>query len=170
MKPLQLPQAFDENEWFVIIAIIIAYSVIFWLPKRFPLSLTILLLLFGSTVARIYDHLLSSPDLHLYHIMDTSHYELFDVIAYLLYGPFSYIYIYLYERLNIQGFWILVYIVTFSLFGTMFEGLTVLFDVFNYHGWELTYSFTVYLMVQSTFILIFYRPIKRFYRLQSTTK
>ncbi|MFS0616019.1 hypothetical protein [Lederbergia ruris] len=169
MMPLQLPTTFDENEWFIIIGLILSYSLILWLPKRFPLSLTILLLLFGSTVARIYDHLLSSPDLNLYNIMDSRKYELFDVISYFLYAPFSYLYIYFYEKLNVRGFWILLYIVISSIIGTLFEGVNALFHVFNYHGWKLSYSFSVYLGVQAL-TLLFYHMIKHFHHRQTTNK
>lgn len=169
MLPLQLPKSFDGNEWFIIIAITLSYSLILWLPKRFPLGLTILLLLFGSTIARIYDHLLSSPDLNLYHIMDSSKYELFDVISYFLYAPFSYLYVYLYERLNVRGLWILLYIVISSIIGTLFEGVNALFHVFNYHGWKLTYSFSVYLFVQAL-TLLFYHMVKQAHHLRPTNQ
>lgn len=165
MNILQLPEAFDKNEWFIIITILISYAFILWLPKRFPLGLTILMLLFSSTVARVYDNFLSSPDLDLYNIMDSAKLELFDIISYFLYAPFAYLYVYLYDKLHVRGFWILFYIIICSLFATAFEGVTVLFNIFNYTGWKLTYSFSVYLSVQSL-TLLFYHRVKRFYYLQ----
>jgi hypothetical protein len=163
---MPLPQEFDQNEWFLIIALIISFTLILFLPRRFPLSITILIMLFSITVARLSDHLLAGPNIDLYNLMDTGKYDLFDLFLYFLYAPFGYLFVYLYEKLNIKGFWILLYIIICSIAGTMIEGLCVLFDVFNYKGWKLSYSFCFYLAVQAL-TLLFYHYIKRSHHLLS---
>lgn len=152
---LPLPIKFDGNEWFVIIGILISYFVIFLLPGRFPHSVTVLFLLIGTTIARLSDHFLASPKLDLYNIMDTPNYDLFDLITYFLYAPFSYLFIYFYDKWKIKGYWILLYLLLCTSGGTIFEWVNKEFGVFTYKGWHLSYSFTIYLAVQS-FVLLFY--------------
>ncbi len=152
---MMLPQRFDENEWFVIIVTLLSYSVLLLIPKHLPKSIMIMVMLFSSTVARLFDHLLSSPKLNLYDLMDAPKYEVFDLLTYLLYPPFAYVFIYLFNKLKIRGFWIVLYILLWSIVGTMFEWLTVIFGIFNYNNWKLSYSFTVYLIVQSLTLLFF---------------
>ncbi|MBB2482571.1 hypothetical protein H5P36_20580 [Bacillus sp. APMAM] len=152
---LPLPQKFDENEWFVIIGIIISYTIVFLLPKRFPISISILLMMFGSTVARISDHLLAAPRVDMYNLMDTPKFDLFDLVLNLFYAPFAYLFIYFFDKFRIKGFTILFYIIGCTLVGTMFEWLTKQFHVFIYEGWQLAYSFTVYFIIQSLTLLLF---------------
>jgi hypothetical protein len=168
---MPLPQKFDQNEWFLLIGIILSYTIIFLLPKRFPLSLSVLMMLFGATVARLSDHLLASPRLDLYNLMDTRKFDLFDLITYFYYAPFSYLFVYVYSRLQIKGFWVLGYIIIWSLVGTIFEWINKEFHVFSFHGWKLPYSFTVYLITQCLTLLL-YQYIKRIYaiRVSGTTR
>ncbi|PKR84667.1 hypothetical protein [Heyndrickxia camelliae] len=152
---MPLPHKFDENEWFVIIGIIISYTIFFLLPKRFPINITILLMMFGSVVARFSDHLLAGPGVDLYNLMDTPNFELFDLILYLFYAPFSYFFVYFFEKFGIKGFGTLFYIIGCTLGGTMVEWLTKQFHVFNYNGWHLAYSFTVYLIIQTLTLFLY---------------
>ena len=57
--------------------------------------------------------------------------------------------------LLIFRYWIAVYIVIWSTFGTAFEWLSSYFKVFIYKGWKPTYSFTFYLFIQSLTLLFF---------------
>src|SRR5690606_35876860 len=133
---MPLPQKFDQNEWFIIISLAVGVVTVILLPRRFPLSVSILLMVFASTVARTLDHLLAGPTVDVYNITDTGKYDLFDLITYTLYAPFAYIFVYIFDRFNIKGYWILLYLVIASLIATLYEWLCVLFDVFNYKGWN----------------------------------
>ncbi len=164
---MPLPNAFDANEIFVLICIIVFYSVFFMLPKRIPWSITIILMLFGILLARFADHLMAGPSINFYDIMDWDKYELFDVLLYLLYAPFAYFFLYLYERLHIRGFFIPIFIVLFSIFAIVFEWINVLFGVFHYKNWELRYSVSVYLLAQVT-LLLFYQILKHKYNKELT--
>lgn len=62
----------------------------------------ILIVLFSATIARIADHVLAGPPLDLYDLMDSGKFEMFDIFSYLLYGPFAYIYLYIYEKFKIK--------------------------------------------------------------------
>lgn len=152
---MPLPENFDQNEWFVLISLLISYAVVFFLPKRFPVSIAVIIMLFALNVARLFDHLLSTPHLELYTMMDTGKYELFDLLLYLLYPPFAYLFVYLFDRLRVRGYWIVFYLVVSSGFGTFFEWINVKFHVFQYFGWKLPYSFTVYLVTQTLTLLLF---------------
>jgi hypothetical protein len=166
---MPLPVKFDQNEWFIIVSIIIAYSITFFLPRRFPSGITVLIMLFGPTVARLFDHFLASPKLDLYTLTDTTKYDLFDLITYFLYAPFSYFFVYIYDRLKVKGYWTILYILLCTSFGTIYEWISTLFHVFKYNGWKLNYSFTVYLLTQC-FALLFYHLVKRNYYLLSKEK
>ena len=162
---MPLPEKFDVNEWFLIGCVIISYLVVTFLPKRFPRSITVLFLLIGTTIARLSDHLLASPKLDLYNIMDTPNYDFFDLITYFLYAPFSYLFVYFYDKWKIKGYWILVYLLLCTSGGTLFEWVNKEFGVFTYKGWRLSYSFSVYMAVQC-FVLLFFHLVVRHNRRQ----
>jgi hypothetical protein len=153
---MPLPVKFDENEWFLISCILISYSVIFRLPKRFAFSQNVLFMLFGPTVARLSDHLLASPKIDLYTLMDTTDYDLFDFFTYLLYAPFSYLFVYFYDKWNIKGYKIILYIFLCSIGGAGFEWVNKMFHVFTYKGWQLPFSFSVYLVTQCLSLLFYH--------------
>lgn len=164
---LTFPQKMDQNEWCVIIAIFISYAIILFLPRRFPFSITILIMLFGTTVARISDYLLAVSKLDLYTVMDSEKYELFDLIIYILYAPFAYIFVYVYDKYNIKGYWVLFYILICTLGATIYEHINKVFHVFTYHGWKLLYSLSVYLFVQCIALLYFHLIRKLHHRTAS---
>ncbi len=65
---LVLPEDFDTNEWFITISIAVTYTFMLSLPKRFPLSITLLMLLFSMTYAQVIDHILAETKFDLYDI------------------------------------------------------------------------------------------------------
>ncbi|WP_010677720.1 hypothetical protein [Bacillus timonensis] len=162
MNLLPLPNEVSTNEWFVIISLIVSYSVFFFLPRRkFPMSIIILILLFSATISRIADHLFAGPPLDLYDLMDNGNFEMFDILTYLLYGPFALFFIYLYEKFKIKQIYTFLYIMAFSIFSVVYEWITVLFGVFTFKEWRSIYSFPVYLFVQSL-IILYYHLLKLF--------
>lgn len=163
MNLLPLPIEFSKNEWFVILSLIASYSVFFLPRRKFSLSIIILILVFSATIARISDHLLAGPPLDLYDLMDSSRFEMFDIFSYLLYGPFAYIYLYLYEKFKIKHIYTFLYIVAFSIFSVGYEWITVVFGVFTFKEWKSIYSFPVYLFVTSLTIL-YYRFLRVFFK------
>jgi len=159
---MPLPVEFNENEWFVLIACVLSYAVLFLLPKKIPNSLAVLIFVYSFCVARLYDTLIASPWVDFYDIMDTGKYDLFDIILYLLYAPFGYFFIYGYETFNVKGYGIILYILLWSVLGTGFEYVNVIFDVFQYKNWRLQYSFTVYFITQAGTIAL-YAFLKKMY-------
>ncbi|SET35775.1 hypothetical protein SAMN05421676_104157 [Salinibacillus kushneri] len=161
---MTLPENFDQNEWFIIIGVVITYTLVILFPKRFPLSMVILVMLFAIICARVTDHMMASPAVNYYDIMDTGSYELFDLLVYIFYAPFSYFFVYFLEKFKIRDYWQIGYIILWSFIAIGFESVNVYFDVFNYHEWRLTYSFPMYFVIQ-IMTMLFYYFIKHHYYL-----
>jgi hypothetical protein len=158
---LPLPREFDQNEWYIILSTIALMILLIKLPKRFPGSVTVLLIMFTVSVARVTDHLLAGPHKDFYDIMDTGKYELFDLLSYIPYAPFGYVFIYLYDKYQLKGFHLTLYIVCCSLGGILFEKLvsTSYIEFLQYKNWNVINSLPVYLTVQPLTIL-FFRLVK----------
>ncbi|TVY03951.1 hypothetical protein [Paenibacillus cremeus] len=161
---IPLPTKFDQNELLVIGFLIILILLLWLLPKRFPTSVTILILSFSIGISRIVDHSLAGPQIDFYDVMDTGDYELFDFFCYILYAPFAYVFVYLYDKWNIRGMYILLYITACSFVGIVFEWFTTTpyIHFFIYKQWSILYSFPIYLFIQSC-TLLFYHVLKRIY-------
>ncbi|QHS22413.1 hypothetical protein GWK91_05350 [Virgibacillus sp. MSP4-1] len=152
---MTLPEHFDQNEWFVLTGVILSYLLVYLLPRRFPISVMILVMLFAIVCARFLDHMMAAPSIDLYDIMDKGSYELFDLVLYSFYAPFAYLYIFLFDKFKIKGIWTGLYILIWSLIAIGFERVNMYLGVFHYHGWKVAYSFPVYLAVQSLTLLFF---------------
>lgn len=160
---LPLPEKFDANEW-AIIAVFIGSFLLLLLPKRFPVSMSFLLMIFSSFTARTLDHILAAPMLDLYDVMDTEKYELFGVLTYFLYAPFAYLFVYFHDALKIKHLRTVGYIFIWSLMALGVEWIATKMNVFTYKQWHLGYSFPVYLLIQYLTIL-FFRYLKKVYHL-----
>jgi hypothetical protein len=152
---LPLPIKFDANEWFILLSIGLGYSWLLFTPRRYPRSISVLIILFTETFAIILDHALAPPPLDLYDINDTPKYELMDVITYLIYSPFSLLTVYLYDKLNPRGIYFTAYVICWSAFCVAFEWASVKCHVFTFHYWNLVYSFSVYLIMTTLQISFF---------------
>ncbi|ARU60730.1 hypothetical protein CBW65_06240 [Tumebacillus avium] len=166
---ISLPQDFDLNEWAVIGFLLLTAWIAWRLPKRFPLSLTIPLLLFSLATARTFDHLLAGPFLHdLYDIMDWNKLDAGDLMTYAMYTPTAYIFVYFYDRWAVKGLWVPAYILGWSLLSAGIEWLLHLANVFQYKEWEIGYSFAVYIFVQPLTLWLFH-VLQNEKRVSSTT-
>lgn len=152
---LPLPKQMDENEWIFIISFIALAAIIYWLPKKFPTSITWLLFIFGGTVPRIFDKVLASPKTDYYDVFDTGKYELFDLISYPLYSLFAYLFVYFYHHYRFKNYKFVIFIIVSSALGTVYEYICSLFNMFHYKEWNIFFSFTVYLIVQPLTILFY---------------
>jgi apolipoprotein N-acyltransferase len=166
---LPFPEKFDENEWMLIVTIIGGVLLYKFLPKRFPHSMAFLIMVFSSFYSRTVDHVLASPFLDFYDVMDNPKYEFFGVFTYFMYAPFAYIFIYFFDKYNLKGMKAALYILGFSLFGTGFEWISTKLHIFTLKEWKTAYSFTVYLFVQYCTVL-FFLYLKRIYRLPKTSE
>jgi hypothetical protein len=151
---MPLPIKFDTNEIFIIvIGIILTLIAVKLLPNRFTYTTSIILYLHKIAVAIVVDHLLAGPPLDLYDVMDTSKFEFFDLIIYFfVYGPFTYIIIYIYDKWfyhkSLLKKFIYLLLITLINIGSEFIGTKL--NIYMYKGWKLYYSIPVYLIVYST--------------------
>jgi hypothetical protein len=76
-----------------------------------------------------------------YDIMDGPKYTVMDLVAYLLYAPFGYFFIYFYLSLRVRGIGTVFYVLAFSALSVGFEWLCHAVGVFHYkNGYRILYS------------------------------
>lgn len=149
---------FNANEWFVILTLCIGIACIVFFPKRFGRQMTVVFYMCGVYSGFFFDHSLSVMPVNFYDVNDASKFQIMDFISYLGYGPFSYFFFYIYDRLQIRPSRAPIYILVWSLFSVGCEWLAVLCGVFHYqHGYMLAYSFPIYLFVQSCWAALYHR-------------
>ncbi|RIX60083.1 hypothetical protein D3P08_00370 [Paenibacillus nanensis] len=150
MKTIIYDNQFNGNELFVLGLIIAGFSMIWLLPKTFSPLQTIFNLMIGVTFGLIFDHTLHVPPFDLYDTGDSSKYEWFDILSYLMYSPFGYLFIYGVERLRINGITVIGYIALWTCFSILVEWLGEEVGLFHYkNGYKLLYSIPIYLVLQS---------------------
>lgn len=150
-----LPVRFDQNEWFLLITLLVCLLIFFWLPTRFPRSITISIVVMTIFVGQLVDIILSLEPLDFYDINDTSQFDLFDFLALIIYGCFGYFLAYLYDLFRPQSLILWLYITLWALVSTGYEWISIQFGVFHYKGWQVMYSFIFYLAVISVMLLYF---------------
>ncbi|WP_160725509.1 hypothetical protein [Bacillus sp. USDA818B3_A] len=150
-----LPNQFDANEWFITLSLILTYLLIIKLPKRFPRTITLMLLLFGMGYVQVVDHILAGISYNTYDINDYAEYELFDWIGWFIYPPFGYFFIYCLDKWSLHGRQLFWYIFGWSLIAMVVEWISLKFHMFTYYGWKFTYSYPVYLLTLCLYLLFF---------------
>ncbi|MCM3601026.1 hypothetical protein M3175_09810 [Robertmurraya korlensis] len=153
------PQNYDINEWFIIIGLLVSILLIILLPKRFPHTISTLILMFCMVIPIILDTMIATKPFDFYDINDTSKFELFDFLLWFFYAPFGYFFLYGFDKWNLRSFGLLIYIIVSSMLAVGFEFITIKAHIFTFDGWHLFYSFPIYLVVQSAYIA-FYLWIK----------
>ena len=94
--------------------------------------------------------------INFYDVNDNSSYQFIDFLSYLTYGPLSYLFFYFYDRFRPVS--IPIYILIWTLISLGMEWIATYFGVFHYrHGYKLSYSLPIYLLVQSCWLLIYRR-------------
>jgi hypothetical protein len=161
MNTIYYDHHINQNEWFIVAILIITITIIIFLPKRFPLSLSIMYFIVGTFMGVLFDHTSSIEPFDYYDVNDSSRYEFFDFMSYIMYGPFTYLIIYFYDKLNIKGYKNLLYILFLTGFGIMVEWICVKMGVFHYkNGYQILFSVPIYMVVNSVY-LIYYHLIQK---------
>lgn len=141
---------FSLNEMSLIIFVIIGYSIMFFLPKRLNREVTCLSVLAGLTTGMLFDFTIGGGLLDFYRQNDTNHYELFDVIYYLLFGPFGYFFMYFYNVLRVNKVTFIYYITAWSIIGITVQWLFTQLNILTYqNNYQLSYSFPIFLLIQT---------------------
>ncbi|MDF0728128.1 hypothetical protein PY093_15775 [Cytobacillus sp. S13-E01] len=153
-------QVFDWNEWFVIISFITLCALILMLPKIFPLLEGIAYFIIGVLIGNFFDHTISIQPWDFYDVNDSSAYQAIDFLSYIMYGPFSYFFMYLYVKFNISGISNLFYILAWSCFAFIMEWIGVKIGLFHFEkGYLMYWSIPIYFVTQ-TLQIIFFNIIK----------
>lgn len=150
----------EINDWFILCINLINLIVFYKMPKKFPASITLLILLFGVAMAKTANFIFGIPPYNLYEIDNAiDRLDLTDLLLTAIYPPFCYYFLYIYEAWKMRGVSVFFYIFIVAVFAVGFEYLAVLADVFLYTGWKLFYSFPVYL-ISLSLALLFYQLIR----------
>lgn len=148
---------FNANEWFVSIGLLVGLILMWVLPNRFPRKLVIIYFTLGVTFGALSDHYIGTVPVSFYDTSDTSVFDLADVPSIIMYGAYTYLFFYLYDLMKIKNKFNMVYILSWSFTSTMIEWVAVQLGVFHYlKGYWLGISFTIYLLVHSSWVLFFH--------------
>ncbi|KIL39661.1 hypothetical protein SD70_18645 [Gordoniibacillus kamchatkensis] len=148
---------FNANEWFVIVGFCIGYGMLFLLPRRFSYKITLLFIICGIYSGFFYDHSLSVEPKDFYDVNDTSLYQPWDFLSYLMYGPLSYLFFYIWDCVRFKFRFAPLYIFAWGLVAVAFEKFAIVCHVFHYkNGYRLAYSFPIYLLTYSIWSALYY--------------
>ena len=154
--------AFNENEWFVIISMIVTNLAIWLAPKLFSKLESVGYYIFGIYIGLFYDHTLSIKPWDYYDVNDNSSYQFIDFMSYIMYGPYGYFFLYFYVKWNIKKLRIIPYILIWSAFSMLMEWIGLKVGLFHFDkGYKMYWSFPIYLLSQ-TMIIFFYHLSTRY--------
>lgn len=140
--------SFNQNEWFIIIVLVLGYIAVF-ITNHFSFKIKAFLLVYGIYVGFFFDHTISVGPFNFYDVNDSSGFQLLDILSYFMYGPFSYFFIYIWEKFNVKRKYSFLYITCWSLVSIMVEGFAHYLGVYHYRGhYKIYYSFCTYPVVQ----------------------
>ncbi|CDQ18405.1 hypothetical protein SAMN05192559_101981 [Halobacillus karajensis] len=164
-------ESFDKNEISVLILLLISYTLLFLLPSKFNRDVSLLFLLFGFTIGVFFDFTIGGGLVDFFTLNDSNHYELFDLLYYLSFAPFSYFFIYFYESLHINKRTFIFYIIGWAAIGLMMQWVFTKLGIVEFQkGFTVPYSFAVFLITQ-TITSLYYELIRsRFVILKKTSK
>lgn len=162
MNIIHYDNSFNVNEWSIVISLFVGTLLVLMLPKRFTKKNTCVYLMFGVFFGFLFDHTLAILPVSYYVINDNSTFELMDFLSHVMYAPFSYLFFYLYDLFSIKPRFSMLYILVWVFVSVGIERLSVIAGIFHYrHGYSIYYSFVIYLLVQSIWVL-FYRIIQAY--------
>ncbi|WP_078382455.1 hypothetical protein [Sutcliffiella halmapala] len=152
---------FDKNEIYLLVMLVVAYSAFFLFPKRLSTDITLLFLVWGFATSTLFDFTIGGGLLDFYKVNDSNQYELFDFLGYFLFAPFSYFYIYFYQKFNITRKRFIFYVLVWCVIALGMEWLSTWMDVIHYqNGYKLHYSLVVFLTTQ-TVTTLYYELVKK---------
>jgi hypothetical protein len=159
MNVIHYDHQFNANEWCIILSLMVGIGLVIFLPKRFNKQTTFLYLICGVFSGFFFDHVLSVIPVSFYDINDSSSFEFMDFLSHMMYSTYSYFFFYLYEMFRIKPNISLLYILAWAFLSVAIELLLTNLGVFHYrHGYNIYYSFVIYLLVLSSWV-IFHRMI-----------
>ncbi|TLS34928.1 hypothetical protein [Pseudalkalibacillus caeni] len=160
MNEVVYEKSFDANEWFVLINLLFII-IVFILPRIFNRLESVAYFLYGVFIAMFFDHTISVGPWDFYDVNDSAAYQLLDFLSYLSFGTYSYLFMYLYVRFKIKGFFNILYIAVWTVFSLGVEWVGLKVGLYHYDkGFQSYWSISIYLLVQSSQILIYHLIVK----------
>jgi hypothetical protein len=92
---MKMWKEFGNNELYLLLMIAAAYLVYFLLirsPDRLPKQIRVLSLLWGMSIGILYDFTIGGGRTDFYKINDLNNYEVTDILYYILFAPFGYLF------------------------------------------------------------------------------
>ncbi|MCD1260144.1 hypothetical protein B5M42_015120 [Paenibacillus athensensis] len=147
----------DLNECVMIGSSLVAFG-LFWLVHRsFSRIVTIAIWLFTVAYVESIDYFLAATPFELYYCGDNITYEpSTGVIHLVLYPSCSFLFLYLYDKWQVRGPSLFVYLAVWTVLSVGFEGVCDLTGVFTYTGWSLSYSILTYPVSAVVLIRLFH--------------
>lgn len=159
---LLFPIHFDKNEWFVLAALLPLVLGFIVFRKVLPPGITVAVLVYFAAIGKWTDYVIGIK-FQQYLTLDTFKQDLFDWLCLgIAYPLIGYFYVYILVRWKLKGILTVVYIFACSILLVFSEWMASIFKVFVYIGWNLTYSFVVYLLVL-TLGFFYLKVIQRYY-------
>ena len=146
----RLPHEFDQNEWFVLISMLIVLGIFFLLRRVIPRKLALTILVFFAALGLMVDVLIGMDyPADFYVIMDSNKLDLFDMLVYFVnYPVFGYFYSHIIYKWRMQLTRLLWFVPLWALLAVLIEALSVIFNVFSYkNGWGIGYSAIAYILI-----------------------
>jgi hypothetical protein len=157
---MMLWEHFDRNEWYVLIMLVSSYAAVLLLPKKIPVYLMILSLVWGMACSVLVDFTIGGGLLDFYQVNDSNRYELTDLWTYLMFAPFGYFFIYFYEWLNIGRKTLVYYVLGWTAVAYAVQWLSEWMNMTHYQmGFRREYDIPIFLIVQ-TITGLFYTNMK----------
>jgi len=156
MEVTYYEHSFNINEWFVVLTTLFLTALIMRLPKIFSKLESIAYFIYGIFIGMFFDHTISVPPINFYDVNDHSSYQFIDFVSYIMYGPYSYLFMYFYVKLKIQRFTTIAYVIAWTSLSILMEWIGLQIGLFHYKaGYQLYFSIPIYLFVQTLQIGIF---------------
>ncbi|WP_377890763.1 hypothetical protein [Alkalihalobacillus sp. R86527] len=152
--------SFNLNEWFIILSVLVLFSLLFIVPKIFSTLETIGYSLFGLFIGMFSDQTLSISPWDFYDVNDSAAYQGIDFLSYVMYCPYSFFFLYIYVKWKIKGFHTILYIVIWTVVSLLMEWFGTKIGLYHFgKGYSMYWSVPIYLLFQSM-LLVYYQLTK----------
>lgn len=140
----------SSNELFILIVGAGAYLLMFVLPQRFTKGQIVTMFLISSYWICFFDTTLCVNPFDYYDINDTPYFDLWDLLSFVMFGPFTYLFIYFYTSIEKNRTTYFFYISIWALIAIVSEALAWHANIYRYkNGYQMFYSLPIYLIVLS---------------------
>ncbi len=147
---------FDFNEWYTLIASIILTALFLIIRKHFRPIVILMIWVFNVSLVASIDYALASTPFKTYYCLDNETYEPMGAVAHVfLYTPFSFFFLYFYDKWSIRGKRVIPYLVCWTCFSVFFEWLNIQFGFITYTAWGIWYSIVPYPLASLILIKVY---------------